>query len=103
MQPGSGRGIALKNAKVSYGKYKCKICGGLFGPREVALDHIDPVIDPEHGFIDWNTYIDRLFVAPEKYQVLCKAACHKLKTAEENKIRKEVKDVRKNKNISNSN
>lgn len=97
IQPGSGRSAAFKLAKVSYGKYRCQACRGLFGPKEVALDHIAPVVDPYQGFVDWNTYIERLFVGPEAYQVLCRDKCHKEKTMSENKIRKAVRDAGKNK------
>ena len=77
-------------ARISRGKYLCATCGQLYGPREIALDHISPVINPETGFIDWNTYIKRLFIEESGYQVLCKA-CHTLKTNEENIIRREQK------------
>lgn len=70
------------NARISRGKYKCLKCEGIYGPREIDLDHIEPVISVEEGFIDWNTYINRLFVDEEGYQVLCKS-CHKQKTHEE--------------------
>lgn len=70
-------------ARVQYGKYKCAECEGLFGPREIAVDHKNPVILPEQGFIDWNTYIPRMFAPVEQLQVLCKG-CHKVKTRAEN-------------------
>jgi len=84
------RKTAYVNARVSRGKYRCAYCGELFGPKDIQLDHIKPVIDPQTGFVDWNTYIERLFCPLENYQALCKP-CHKIKSENENKIRREVK------------
>lgn len=93
---------ALNNAKV--GKqpnkhtgrmaehYSCASCGGVFIAKEVQVDHINPVVDPDYGFIDWETYLDRMFCEEENLQVLCKG-CHKVKTNEERKQRKKVKDA----------
>ena len=67
--------------------YLCVACGGLFIARDVQVDHIEPVVDPFVGFVDWETFIDRLFCEKENLQVLCKP-CHKEKTAEEREIRK---------------
>lgn len=81
---------AMQNARVERGKYKCAICGGIFGPKEINRDHIEPVEDPHTGFIDWNTYISRLFCGAEGIQIICKAD-HNIKTYRENQIRKMVK------------
>lgn len=70
--------------------YKCNVCGNNFDRRDTHMDHINPVIDPEVGFVDWNTYIARLFVEPEGYQCIC-VGCHKEKTEKENKTRKKKK------------
>ena len=53
------------------------------------IDHIDPVVDPERGFVDWDIYIARLFCSAENLQLLCEP-CHKTKTDREREIRKEV-------------
>lgn len=58
------------------------------------LDHNDPVVEPEVGFKDWNTYIDRMFL--NKMQFLCKP-CHASKTADENIIRKARKKLAREK------
>jgi hypothetical protein len=58
------------------------------------LDHSDPVVEPEVGFKDWNTYIDRMFL--NKMQFLCKP-CHASKTADENIIRKARKKLAREK------
>lgn len=62
--------------------YRCASCKGEFPSSEVQVDHIIPVISPVEGFIDWNTYIDRLFCDKDNLQVLC-TECHDKKTATE--------------------
>ncbi len=62
--------------------YKCKKCKKDFPAKMVQVDHIKPVVDPKVGFVDWNTFIDRLFCERNNLQVLCKA-CHDLKTKKE--------------------
>ncbi len=55
--------------------------------NNVLVDHIHPVVDPRSGWVDWNTFIDRLFLEADGYQVLCKE-CHDLKTKHEREARK---------------
>lgn len=62
--------------------FSCAGCGGEFTNKDVEVDHISPVVDPSVGFIDWNTFISRLFSGKENYQVLCKS-CHKDKSNKE--------------------
>jgi hypothetical protein len=78
---------AKKLAKVAYGKYKCADCQQIHRASDVKVDHINPVVDPVAGFIDWNTYIPRMFCDLTGYQVLCDT-CHDAKTAREKEIRK---------------
>lgn len=93
------RNEAKKNARVARGMYKCDNCG-VVGPATIppkretrrrrnnsAVDHVNPVVDPANGFIDWNTYIDRMFCELEGFQVLC-WECHDKKSAEEREARK---------------
>jgi hypothetical protein len=82
------RKAAVKN------QYKCAHCAKLFD--KVFVDHIKPVIDPKIGFVDWNTYIFRLFCPSNELQILCKP-CHGIKTKEENKIRREFQSSSFNK------
>jgi len=90
---------AKKTAWVERGKYQCANCNKI-GPatlpplegrtrkrNNAAVDHIDPVVNPEVGFVDWNTYISRMFLEASGYQVLC-YKCHAEKTAVERKRRK---------------
>lgn len=87
-----------KSARVSTGVYLCADCGNT-GPatlppdkgqsrrkNNAAVDHIDPVVNPKDGFIDWNTYINRMFLEKDGYQVLC-WACHGVKTRDERELR----------------
>lgn len=84
---------ALALAKVSGNMFKedmftCAKCDEVFPKKQVQVDHINPVIDPKRGFLDWNTYIDRLLnVTIHDVQILCKD-CHQLKTQAESAIRR---------------
>lgn len=81
----------FKNGKTEYRTmYECAVCHELFTKEETQMDHIISVVDPATGFIDWNTYIERLFCGAENYACLCKAD-HFLKTSLENEERREVK------------
>lgn len=81
---------AMTAARVERGKYKCSECSDLFGPKEVALDHILPVVDPKVGFTTWDDYISRLFCPAEGFQVLCHG-CHDVKTLIEDAMREHYK------------
>lgn len=82
---------ATSKARVERGKYKCAGCGGIFGPKEINRDHIEPVDDPHTGFTTWDNYIERLFCAADGIQILCSETCHKYKSSREQEIRKQVK------------
>ena len=99
---------AKTNARVRRGWYMCAGCnqevpstipavyqsgkkkGKSYRKENALKDHIDPIVDPKTGFVDWNTYIERSYSEIENYQILC-SACHEKKTAEERAIRTEVK------------
>ena len=68
--------------------HECANCGGHFPASHVAVDHIDPVVNPNLGFVDWDTMIKRMFCESEGLQVLCKDLCHAAKTSEEKGIAK---------------
>lgn len=87
------RNAALVAARVSRGKYLCKTCGDLFGPKEVDLDHNLPVIDPKKGFTTWDDYINRLYCEESGFSVLCKS-CHSAKTMQEDLLREHFKTER---------
>ena len=62
--------------------FTCNMCRNAFPAKEVNVDHVEPVVCPFTGFVDWNTYINRLFCDGGNLQVLC-SPCHDVKTAEE--------------------
>lgn len=66
--------------------YRCAACQQEFTSKDVEVDHISPVVSVEEGFIDYNTFIERLFCTKENLQVLC-IPCHRLKTKQEKKLR----------------
>lgn len=63
---------------------------------KLELDHIIPVVEVKKGFCDWNTYIERLYCAPEGYRGLCRF-CHAEKTAKEASERAESGSLKRNK------
>lgn len=62
--------------------YKCALCCKDFPAKEVQVDHIEPIVEPEVGFVSWDLFVERLFCSKENLQVLCKK-CHLGKTKEE--------------------
>jgi hypothetical protein len=86
---------AMTAARVERGKYKCASCQDLFGPKDVALDHIQPVVDPKLGFTTWDDYIARLFCVAEGFQVICNV-CHDAKTQVEDAMREHYKAEKEN-------
>ncbi len=85
------RAAMLPGTLIKDAMYKCAACSSAYAKKDVQVDHIDPVIDPTTGFVDWNTYIRRLlYVTVEMLQVMCKC-CHKQKTLSENKLRRKKK------------
>lgn len=67
--------------------YTCAKCKQDFPAKEVQVDHIKPVVDVKQGFVDWNTYIERMFCAKKDLQTMC-IECHKKKSAKEREKRK---------------
>ena len=112
---GGLRGISMRWPPKNRVKQKARIARGVYlcagyerGNHEVPVslppkagnkrrinnsivDHINPVIDPQCGFVDWNTLIERLFCEEEGFQLLC-ASCHTAKTKDEREDRK-IKNV----------
>ena len=60
---------------------RCEHCKKLFPQGKLRADHITSVVGPE-GFVDWNTFVARLFVEGDGYQALCEG-CHDLMSEEE--------------------
>jgi 5-methylcytosine-specific restriction endonuclease McrA len=82
-----GRKTNKKTNKLAM-HYACAHCARHFVAVDVQVDHIFPVVSPQTGFVDWETYIGRMFCEKENLQVLCKP-CHSVKTSLEKEERKE--------------
>lgn len=88
-------------AKVPHVEYQCAECQRWFGRKDIAVDHIEPVINPDKGFVDWNEFIGRLWCDKDNLQVLCsylvkhkdqhngELSCHHKKTQAERKALRE--------------
>jgi hypothetical protein len=90
---------AMQEARVERGIYRCAYCVKegkdiLWKAKQVKVDHIQPVVDPAVGFIDWNNFISRLFCEKEGFQILCEAH-HHAKTEQENLGRKNKRRKKK--------
>lgn len=85
------RNEAKKLARVSRGLYQCNGCKEIFGPKEVFMDHINPVV-PLTGFENLGNYVESLFVYESGWQCLC-GPCHDKKTEKEDKMREKLKKV----------
>jgi 5-methylcytosine-specific restriction endonuclease McrA len=68
----------------------CAGCGAEVPLKDLQMDHIEPIVDPNVGFVSWDLYVERMFPEEDGYQALCKP-CHKQKTADERKISTERK------------
>ena len=77
----AGRKINQKSGREA-NHYVCGKCGEHFPQSGIQVDHISPVVDPDIGFVNWDTFIERLFCEADNLQVLCKG-CHKVKSKEE--------------------
>lgn len=54
-----------------------------------VVDHVSPVIDPQVGFISWDSVVERLFIEKPGLQLLCKE-CHDHKSSDERIERKNI-------------
>lgn len=83
-----GKRLDPATGKQSF-RYRCAACNDIFKAKDVAVDHINPVVDTD-GFKSWDDVIDRLFCEADGLQVLCHT-CHSIKTANEKEMRKKRK------------
>jgi len=67
--------------------YQCAECKGEFPAKEVNLNHILPVVDPNSGFTTWDEYIQRMYCEEDGFEVLC-VPCHLEVTKKENDQRR---------------
>lgn len=88
---------ALAKARTRRGFYHCAMCEQEVTAttkeerkrvKNVHVDHIHPVVDPEKGWEGWDILIERLFCEEDGLRVLC-ASCHKIVTDDEKQIAKE--------------
>ena len=85
---------AMAKCHIGRGQWQCSLCKEIYPNRkDLHGDHIDCCIDPLTGFVDFNTYLERLFLG--QIQGICKAKCHAQKTLAENQIRKEKRQQKK--------
>jgi len=87
----------IKNARVSRGVYECENCkkhgpatlppkaGNKRRRKNIAADHIHPIVAPSVGFVDYNSWIERAFVESDGFQALC-WQCHEDKTRAEREV-----------------
>jgi 5-methylcytosine-specific restriction endonuclease McrA len=96
----------LKSARVTRGEYFCAGCrqtvpasikvGGR-RTKNVHVDHILPIIDPDVGFTTYDDLIERMFCESDNLQVLC-TECHDIKTNDE-KARAKARRAKGNSDI----
>lgn len=63
-------------------QYLCSECQTWTKSTEISVDHTEPVIETGVGFVDWNTFINRLFCSYDNLRVMCNS-CHDKKTQSE--------------------
>jgi hypothetical protein len=84
-------------------KYTCAMCKNLFSQKNVQVDHIEPVVPLWKGESDmtYDEIVRGICCNKDNLQVLCstpikknegKPSCHKIKTDEENFIRKKLQE-----------
>lgn len=82
-------------------RYKCAICEGMFMQKYVQVDHIDSVVPlyKTEADMTYDEMAERIFCPKDNLQVVCstpltknggKPSCHKIKSDEENFIRREL-------------
>lgn len=79
------KNAAKLNAKIGYNQYTCASCEGVFGNKDVQVDHIEPC-GTLKKYDDLPAFVEKMFCEVEGFQVLCKS-CHQTKTNEERKSR----------------
>lgn len=84
-----------KGKKLRRVHFQCAQCKERYSRKQVFVDHISPVIDPNTGKVDFNTYISRLFCGKLGLQILHKT-CHDVKTKIENALRRKIKKEKEN-------
>jgi hypothetical protein len=73
-------------------QYHCQVCNNWVSSTKISVDHKDPVISTDEGFVDWNTFIARLDCDKVNLQRICDD-CHQIKTNAERWDRKLKADL----------
>lgn len=89
------RNEAKNKARLHRGIYLCASCNSEIKPKDIKMDHKDPVVNPVTGFAGWDEYITRMLCKSEGFQVIC-TQCHEAKTFTEKEMRKIYRQERKN-------
>lgn len=84
----------MNAARVERGKYKCNLCAAVVGRKDIRLDHVNCVVDPNKGFTNWDDYINRMFVEESGWQAIC-LSCDKKKQDVERAIRRQTRSNNK--------
>lgn len=86
-----------KGTDVKRVSFTCETCGKTdLKSSEKQLDHKIPVIDPQVGFVDYNTFIERLFCDEDNFKTIC-LLCHQKKSSTEGEQRMFNKKQKKKK------
>ena len=80
--------------------FQCNICKNCFAGYQMQIDHIIPIVPVNKGLTEMKIYdlIERTFCNIDNLQASC-LDCHKAKSKEENKLRREYRKKRKEKNV----
>ena len=81
--------LVKDRARIARGMYQCTTCSKIVGPKDIKIDHIEPVVAIT-GFTNWEDLVNRLFCEENGLQAIC-SVCHEIKTKEENRQRKSWK------------
>lgn len=84
---------ALRSARIGRGSYLCNKCRGLFGPKEVQVNHVVSVTPPAFDGKNWTEYVARLFCEVGGLRILCKP-CHSEITKEQRKAKTNARPKR---------
>lgn len=92
-------------------RYQCAICKGLFQQKNVAVDHIEPVVPLyfQERSLSIGDLAGGIYCSVDNLQVVCSTkikdlpkgeySCHYKKTQEENFVRKKWEEYKKKNNI----
>lgn len=75
---------------------KCETCGNMEAKSNVQVDHVKPVISVTETLEDltWDELVNRLWCEEQNLAIIC-IPCHKVKSKQENKERREFKKAKK--------